>query len=154
MPPARRASASPTRFVLGRVAGGTYADAAGRGIPAILTEAGGQGLLEESAVAIHMRGLRNVLRHLGILAGSPEPVEPITLLGKFHWVTSGHTGLFYPEVAPGDRVEQGGRVGETRDYFGRRLAEMTSPASGIMLFVVTAPATNSGDPLFAVGAPA
>lgn len=140
--------------VLGRVAGGTYAAAAGQGIPAILTEAGGQGLLEESAVALHVRGLRNVLRHLKILAGAPEPVEPVTVLRKFHWVTSAHTGLFYPDIAPGDRVTEGQRVGETRDYFGRRLTEITSPAAGIVLFVVTTPATNSTDPLFAVGAPA
>ncbi len=142
------------RYVVhGRVAGGTYAAAAGAGIPAILTEAGGQGLLEESAVSIHLRGLRNVLRHLGIMPGHPEPVEPMTVLEEFHWVTSAHTGLFYPDIAPGDRVEKGQRVGETRDYFGQRLAEITSPASGIVLFTVTTPATNTADPLFAVGAP-
>jgi predicted deacylase len=142
------------RYVVhGRVAGGTYAAAAGTGIPAILTEAGGQGLLEESAVSIHLRGLRNVLRHLGIMSGDPEPVEPITVLEEFHWVTSAHTGLFYPDIAPGDRVEKGQRVGETRDYFGQRLAEITSPASGIVLFTVTTPATNAADPLFAVGSP-
>lgn len=142
------------RYVVhGRVAGGTYAAAAGAGIPAILTEAGGQGLLDESAVAIHLRGLRNVLRHVGIMPGHPEPGEPTTVLEEFHWVTSAHTGLFYPDIAPGDRVEKGQRVGETRDYFGRRLAEITSPASGIVLFTVTTPATNAADPLFAVGAP-
>ncbi len=142
------------RYVVhGRVAGGTYAAAAGAGIPAILTEAGGQGLLEESAVSIHLRGLRNVLRHLEIMPGHPEPVEPMTVLEEFHWVTSAHTGLFYPDIAPGDWVEKGQRVGETRDYFGQRLAEITSPASGIVLFTVTTPATNTTDPLFAVGAP-
>ena len=142
------------RYVIrGRVAGGTYAAAAQRKIPAILTEAGGQGVLEEEPLQIHLRGLRNVVRHLGIGAGHPDPVEPITVLSKFHWVTSDQRGLFYPTIEPGDRVERGQEVGETRDYFGRPLGKITAPAGGIVLVTVTTPATNPGDPLFAVGAP-
>lgn len=140
--------------VYGRVSGGTYAAAAARGIPSILTEAGGQGLLGEKELALHLRGLRNVMRHLGILSGPPEPAEPITVLKAFHWVRSEHTGLFYPKVSVGDRIDRGQLVGETRDYFGQRLAEITSPADGIVLFTVTTPATNPSDPLLAVGAPA
>jgi len=139
------------RYVIrGRVSGGTYSAAAQRGVPAILTEAGGQGLLDDASLAIHRRGLRNVLRHLGIVAGVPEPAEPITLLTQFHWVTSEHTGLFYPDVTPGTRVTRGQRVGETRDFFGARLAEVTAPGDGVVLFTVTTPATNRGDPLFSV----
>jgi predicted deacylase len=140
-------------IVRGRVGGGTYAAAAQQNIPAILTEAGGQGLLDEASLQTHLRGLRNVLRHLGVMTGTPDAVEPATTLGRLHWVTSQHTGLFYAEVAPGDRVAAGWRVGEIRDYFGRRLVEMHAPASGIVLFTVTTPATNPNDPLFAVGEP-
>jgi len=44
------------RYVIrGRVAGGSYAAAAQRGIPAILPEAGGQGLLDQQALQIHLR---------------------------------------------------------------------------------------------------
>jgi predicted deacylase len=140
-------------IVRGRVGGGTYAAAAQRNIPAILTEAGGQGLLDEPSLAVHLRGLRNVLRHLGVVDGAPEPVGPVTTMARLHWVTSQHTGLFYVEVAPGERVETGRRIGEIRDYFGRRLTEVRAPASGIVLFTVTTPATNPNDPLFAVGEP-
>ena len=138
--------------VRARVSGGTYSAAAQRKIPAILAEAGGQGLLQPEALAIHLRGLRKVLTHLRVVPGSPERVEPVALLSALHWVTSAHTGLFYPEVAPGDRVTQGQRVGEIRDYFGAILAEVRSPGSGVVLFTVTTPATNPSDPLFAVGA--
>lgn len=142
------------RYVLrGRVSGGTYAAAAHRGIPAILTEAGGQGLLEDGALQTHLSGLRNVMRHIGILPGAVDHAEAITLLTEFHWVTSEHTGLFYADVVPGDRVTRGQRIGETRDYFGSRLAEVASPGDGIVLFTVTTPATNPGDPLFSVAGP-
>jgi predicted deacylase len=142
------------RYVLrGRVSGGTYAAAAHRGIPAILTEAGGQGLLEDGALQTHLAGLRNVMRHIGILPGAADHAGAITLLTEFHWVTSEHTGLFYADVVPGDRVTRGQRIGETRDYFGSRLAEVVSPGDGIVLFTVTTPATNPGDPLFSVAGP-
>ena len=140
------------RYVIrGRVGGSTCAAAAQRGIPAILPEAGGQGLLDEQAVRIHLRGIRNVMRHVGILSGNPESVEPATVLSGFHWVTSQHNGLFYPRIAPGDRVEVGQAVGETRDYFGNSLGTVAAPAAGVIIFTVTTPATNVGDPLFAVG---
>ena len=44
------------------VAGGTYAFAATVGIPAILTESGQMGQLDEEAVQVHLRGLENILR--------------------------------------------------------------------------------------------
>jgi predicted deacylase len=138
--------------VRGRVSGGTYAAAAQRGIPAILTEAGGQGVLDEESLRIHLRGLRNVMRHLEILPGDPEPVEAIIVLNRFHWVTSEHAGLCYFRVAPGARVEQDEPVAEARDYFGRPLGIVRAPAGGIVLFTVTTPATSPGDPLFAVAA--
>lgn len=136
--------------VRGRVSGGTYAAAAQRRIPAILTEAGGQGLLDEESLRVHLRGLRNVMRHAGITPGDPDPVEPITVLSRLHWVTSEHGGLCYLRVAPGARVEQGEQVGEVRDYFGVPLRTVIAPAGGVVLFTVTTPATNPGDPLFAV----
>jgi predicted deacylase len=138
--------------VRGRVSGGTYAAAAQRRIPAILTEAGGQGLLDEESLQVHLRGLRNVLRYVGIVPGAPDPVEPIMPLSRFHWVTSEHGGLCYLTVRPGARVERGEPVGEVRDYFGRPLGTVYAPAGGIVLFTVTTPATNAGDPLFSVAA--
>ena len=51
------------------IAGTTSAAAAAAGIPGITAEAGGCGLLEADAVETHVRGLRNVLRRLGMLPG-------------------------------------------------------------------------------------
>ncbi|HKV45098.1 MAG TPA: M14 family metallopeptidase [bacterium] len=140
-------------IVRGRVSGGTYGAAAQRKIPAILTEAGGQGRLDEEPLHVHLRGLRNVLRHLGIVEGACDPVAPPVVLSKFHWVTSEHRGLFYPTIAPGDQVTEGQVVGETRDYFGRALGTIIAPGAGVVLFTVITPATNPGDPMFAVAAP-
>src|SRR5262249_14970827 len=53
------------------ISGTTSGAAAAAGIPAVIAEAGGCGLLEESAVDLHLAGIENVLRHLGMLPGEP-----------------------------------------------------------------------------------
>jgi uncharacterized protein len=47
----------------------SYAAAAEKGIPAILAEAGGVGQMQEEAVELLCRGVINVMRHLGMIAG-------------------------------------------------------------------------------------
>jgi predicted deacylase len=138
-------------LVEGAVEGAAYVAAAAAGIPAILPEAGGQGVLDPAMVRVHTRGVGNVLRALGVLRGRPAPVRPPVRVWAFPWIRSAHAGLFYPQVRVGDRVQTGQRVGEICDWFGRRLADVTSPATGVVLFVVTTPATNPGDPLLAIG---
>jgi len=134
------------------IAGGTYGAAATRGIPAILSEAGGVGQLEEPDVAILVRGVRNVLRLLGVVPGAPEPAAPPTRLARFVWARSEHTGCWYPSVRAGDRVNEGERIGVIKDYWGDVLAEHKAPASGVVIFIVTSLAITPNDPLIGVGA--
>ncbi|MDP2959306.1 MAG: succinylglutamate desuccinylase/aspartoacylase family protein, partial [Longimicrobiales bacterium] len=135
-----------------KVKGGTYSAAAKAGVPCILAEAGQLAQLDEVSVGTHLRGCRNVLKHLGALPGDPEPVPPIRLLRKFEWLFSGWTACWYPTVEIGQRVEEGQSVGVVCDYFGETLEEHRAPASGVVLFLVTSLAISEGDPLLAVGA--
>ncbi|MGQ0550563.1 MAG: M14 family metallopeptidase [Armatimonadota bacterium] len=133
------------------IAGGTYGAASSRGVPAILTEAGGVAQLDADSVAVHLHGLRNVLRLLGVLPGEPEPVPPRTHLSQFVWLRSEHTGCWYPVVRAGERVSKGQVVGVIRDYWGDLLVEHRAPAAGVILFVVTSLAINPTDPLLGAG---
>lgn len=141
-----------SHIVAGTVSGGAFEAAAAAGIPSILPEAGGQGILDEAMVAVHVRGIRNVLAALGMVSGAPEPTAPPVHVNRFLWLRSDHAGLFYPRVAVGDRVSEGEVLGEIRNWFGQRLAQVNSPADGEVLFLVTTLATNPGDPLLAIGA--
>lgn len=135
------------------IAGGTYSAAATLGVPAILTEAGGVGQLDEPSVAVHLTGLRNVLRLLGVLPGAPEPAAPATHFTQFVWLRSEHSGCWYPSVRAGQEVTPGQIVGEIRDYWGDVLAVHRAPVGGVVLFVVTSLAINPTDPLLGIGAP-
>lgn len=142
----------PDIVVSQSIAGSTHGAAASRGIPAILSEAGGVGQLEERDVAILLRGVRNVLRLLGVVPGAPDPAPPPTRLSRFVWLRSEQAGCWYPLVRAGDRVSEGQTIGAIKDYWGDVLAEYKAPASGMVIFVVTSLAINPTDPLIGIGA--
>src|SRR5215471_15454070 len=72
----------------GRAVGGTTSTAAAEiGIPAIIAEAGGCGLVEAAAVDAHVRGLDQVLAVLGMTDGPVAAVAPVRL-GRFLWLRS------------------------------------------------------------------
>lgn len=133
------------------VVGGTYGAAAAAGIPAILTESGQVGQLDEQCVQVHLKGCRNVLKLLGVLPGAPDPVGPTKVVGDYLWVRANQTGCWYSAVKPGQLVEEGQVAGVIKDFFGNVLQEYKAPGSGVVLFSVTSLAIVEGDPLLAVG---
>jgi hypothetical protein len=131
--------------------GSLYAVAAQNGVASMLAESGGRGLLIEADVVRHVLGVTNVLRAIGALQGEPEPVVPPRLLRSFDWVRSPVEGIFHPTVRIEQSVREGEVVGEMVDLVGESLAEIASPTSGIVLFIVTSPAIKKDGLLLAVG---
>ncbi len=132
--------------------GGTYSAAAKAGIPAILTEAGGQGIWTREDVRAHTDGLDRLMRHLKMLDGPPPAPVACTVLSQFLWRRSDHDGFWYPAVAVNDAVKQGQQLGVVTDWEGRVLQRATAEADGRVLFIVSSLAINKTDPLLAVGA--
>ncbi len=142
------------RYLVGReaVGGSTYLAAAQGGVPAILTEAGAQGIWPREAVAAHTNGLNRLMRHFGMLAGpAPEPV-PTVQLSEFIWLRSDHDGFWYPKPSVDEMVKKGQDLGAVMDFEGHVLQAVPSPAEGRVLFLVSSLAINKGDPLLALGA--
>ena len=135
---------------VGGLAGTTYAAAARAGIPALLTEAGGQGVWNEDEVWILESGVRRVMTHFGMYEGIKDAGEKPQVLGGWEWLSSEHDGLFYSNVNIGDIVKKGQSLGHVSDIFGYVLQEAVSPVSGEILFLVTSLAMNEGDPLMAI----
>ena len=135
---------------VGGLAGTTYAAAARAGVPALLTEAGGQGVWNEDEVWILESGVRRVMAHFEMYDGIDDPGEQPQVLGGWNWLSAEHTGLFYPDVKVGETVQAGQELGHISDIFGKRLQTAISPATGEILFLVTSLAMNEGDPLMAI----
>ncbi|HXW55519.1 MAG TPA: M14 family metallopeptidase [Candidatus Cybelea sp.] len=132
--------------------GSTFCAASRAAVPSILAESGGQGIWTPADVARHTNGLQRLMRHLGMIpGGAPEP-GPFTLLERFLWLRSEHTGFWYPAVAVNEGVRAGQNLGCVKSCEGRVLQTAVSPADGVVLFIVSSLAINQTDPLLAVGA--
>jgi predicted deacylase len=132
--------------------GSTISAASRAGIPAILTESGGQGIWTAEQVADHTEGLQRLMHHLNMVSGSALEPVPTTLLENFFWLRSEHEGFWYPQVAAGETVAEGQALGCVKDWEGNILQMGRSPGNGTVLFIVSSLAIHSDDPLFAVGA--
>jgi predicted deacylase len=139
-------------LVCSETPGSTFCAASRAGIPAILTESGGQGIWTSEQVGDHTNGVNRVMRFLEMISGgAPTPV-PFKLLEQFLWLRSHHEGFWYPRVAVGETVCSGQDLGCITDFEGRVLQIARSPVEGTVLFIVSSLAINHDDPLLAVGA--
>lgn len=125
-----------------------------RGKTALTIESGGMGQSDEESIVRIERGVAGVLKHLGMRASGPDPVEPIVYLGRNQVITSQHTGIFYPMVEKSQTVAEGTLIGRVTDFFGRTLEDVRAPFAGEILYVIGTPPTTKGEPLAFVAAPA
>jgi predicted deacylase len=141
-----------------RAVGGTSsAAAAGIGIPAIIAEAGGCGLVERPAVEAHVRGLNRVLALLGmsdpVSDGPADDGPPPTYLRRFLWLYGRDAGWWEPTGRVGDTVAEGQVVGTVSSIDGTQTLEtITAPADGVLMFITSSPAVASGGLLLGLGA--
>ena len=138
-----------------RAVGGTTSTAAAQiGIPAIIAEAGGCGLVEAAAVDTHVRGLDNVLAVLGMTDGpAAAPAAAPVRLGRFLWLRSVSEGWWEPAVRPGEQVADGQALGTVSTLDGGQvLQSVTAPAPGVPMFITSSPAVAAGGLLLGLGA--
>jgi uncharacterized protein len=134
-----------------RLGGTTSAAAAAAGIAAITAEVGGCGLLEPQAVGLHVRGLHNTLRAVGMLPGDLDRPPRQRMVERFEWLRCSEPGWWQPEVAAGDVVAAGHRLGAVLDPFGDEQEVVVAPAAGVALFVTSSPAVGADGLLLGLG---
>jgi len=123
------------------VAGTTSASAAEIGIPAIIAEAGGCGLVERKAVEAHVRGLDRVLALLGMSESPQQEAAPIVYLKRFLWLRCRDEGWWEPTAWVGDAVTEGQVIGTVSSIDGTQTLEtITAPADGVLMFITSSPA--------------
>ncbi len=135
----------------GGLGGTTVQASAAAGIPAILPEAGGCGLLTEPETAMLLEGVENVMRHLGLLEGPARTMPPAKKITEFTWLFAPAEGLWYPAVGVGESVRRNQVIGRIADIFGDEIAQIVAPHDGDVLFMTTSPAMREAGILLAVG---
>jgi predicted deacylase len=103
------------------------------GIPAIAGEAGYLGTCNESDVEIHLRGIRNIMKNLGMLDGDPErTVDRQAFFRRDFIITTRSAGIFEAAAAPGARVCRNTILGQIKTLEGDVLEEIRCPVDGVI----------------------
>jgi predicted deacylase len=105
-------------------------------------------------------GIRNVLRHCGLMQGERERARPegsprpriVRAVRLEDYVPAPISGIYEPTAEPGDPVERGDLVGRIYDfdYAARPPIEMRAPSSGWLLVVPFAAAVEKGQTVLVV----
>jgi len=93
----------------------------------------GQWDIYEGEVRRGVAGLRNVLRHLGMMEGEPSGIEPpVYSTEALVDVRADRAGIFLPRVKPEAAVRRGERLGILVGLENFREEAITAPVSGLV----------------------
>jgi predicted deacylase len=124
------------------------------GKPAIAVEAGHAGTTNAADVDVLVDGIGNVMRHLKMSPGSVVPVDHPVWLGRSTTLTSQYEGIFYPLLGPEAYVSKGMIIGYVTDYVGKKIWDIPSPVSGVIIYIGAVPSMKKGDNVAVIGEPA
>ncbi len=131
--------------------GSLRASTADLGIPMLLYDAGEALRFDEISIRLGLRGIRSVMRQLGMLpakrrpaAASPEPF----VVRSTSWVRAPQSGISRSLVRPGSVVSEGQLLGSIADPFGDGVSDICSPGGGIVIGRTNLPLVHEGDALF------
>lgn len=116
-----------------------------RGIPSITVEFGDMGIVDPKVLEFAVKGLKNVMRTIGMLEGEPFVVKQPSYLLDGYSMESESDGIFYSLVDKGDKVEEGALLGYITDFWGNTIEEFHAPYSGIVVKTNSSPAINKGE---------
>jgi hypothetical protein len=144
LPASKSTSVPPVGTTYAVTADGTlYWEAATRGIPATMLEAGKEGKADEETVSIHYDGLINVMKHMGILPGKARYRRGVKTLKNPVLVANRSAGLFIPKAGYGDLIKRGETLGEIWDFQGQVIETIKSPIDGIVVCRINFTAADS-----------
>ncbi len=127
------------------------AEAFKRGIPAADIECGRLGMIEPESVQKIVTGMESLLGHLRMIDQSPIPSGETIFIEERSYISSPHTGIFYPVKSSGDYVLEGMKLGYITDFFGKKLINVHAVKSGIILYILGTPPVSKGETLVSIG---
>lgn len=146
------------------------------GARVLLYEAGEAWRFDEYAIVPGVDGVLRVLAHLGMVRAADVGLTPADddevppavdatgeddasvetdpgthVVWRSSWVRARADGLLHLDVALGQTVRAGERIGALYNSFGRRLAHVSAELSGVVIGRAEAPLVHRGDALVHIG---
>lgn len=121
------------------------------GCPTILLEGGEVWKVEPAIRESTLRGVRNVLVTLGLIAGRVTPPPYRAVLKKTKWIRANRGGFIRFHTSPGDIVREGVPIATNTSLLGRDEEVMVAPFDAAVLGMTTLPAVSPGEPVYHLG---
>jgi len=127
--------------------------AAERGFPMLIYEAGEALRFDDLSIRAGLRGVLNVMRHIGMLPASKSKttISPVIADGT-SWVRAPSSGMVSHRAELGARVAEGQSLAIVGDPLGEAEESVTAPFAGIVIGRSNLPLAHEGDALFHVAA--
>lgn len=128
--------------------GSMRAAARAEGIGVMIFEAGEAMRFDAYAVEVGVAGTLRVLAAMGMVDHAPPAPEQVSRVSrKTSWVRAGRSGFFLGEVALGQRVEPGHRVGTIFDSIGKQSLDLHAANPGTVIGLLRTAVVHRGDAL-------
>jgi len=124
-----------------------------RGATAIGIELGEGGRLERAVSEQGLKGLRNVLRSVGMLPGVIESLGDGRVIRAMHVVRARRGGLVERRVELKDEVREGDILAMITNIFGEQTEVIRAPISGPIVRIATFPIVSAGERVIQIGVP-
>ena len=121
------------------------------GKPTIVAEAGRAGTVDAQDVDDLVYGCLNVMRHLKMLPGPAPAVEHPIWITTATVIPADREGVFVPIARPEAYVQKGQVIARITDYFGDPVADVTSPVTGVIIYIRAIPSLKKGDTMADIG---
>lgn len=133
--------------------GSLRACAAELGMPMLIYEAGEALRFDEISIRAGLRGIINIMRHIGMLpeATGAKRVNPV-LARSTSWVRAPDSGIVVGKAKLGSSVAKGQRMATISDPLGDDEADVIAPFDGIIIGRSNLPLAHEGEALFNVAA--
>lgn len=115
------------------------------GVPTIVYEAGSPRRFERPFIEVGKRGVLNVMRHLAMLPGEPEPPPLAAEVREAHWIRARAGGILDLRAELGQPLRRGSEISLNTSPFGRERSLVKAPHPGVVLGLTRLPLVHPGD---------
>jgi predicted deacylase len=135
---------NPALIETTRISGNTGEAITRYGIPCLMIESGAPFPIRETDVQYHYDGALNVLKHLGMIEGSPTSYDPpIDPPSQRVWAENG--GVWRKNIQAGQHVKEGEKLGVICNLLGETIQTAYAPFDGVVSFLRVHYSVSSGD---------
>lgn len=122
-----------------------------KNIPVITYETGEALRFDELGIRGGVKGIVNIMRHIGMMAKLKSPKKPNVILAEeSSWVRAPESGILRSNVKLGAKITEGQQLGTVSSPYADQVTDVKATLSGILVGKTEIPLVHGGDALFHV----